>query len=327
LATKDCMNFRCDRLDTVIAGEALQALQPAQLELALAALRELESRDHAIHHQWQMRLERAEYEAALAERRYQEVDPSNRLVAGTLEQRWNEALLQVDSVKQQAADGLRREARVATAEQHAQVLALAKDLPRVWHATTTQAKDRKRMLRLLIKDITVEKAPHQKTLVAHIRWQGGACTDHLVELPPKRADAVRYPAAIVDRVRALASRFVDAEIADQFNRDGQISATGKPYTTKMIQWIRGCHRIPPPTLKTAEERTVQQVATHFGVSDHVVYYWIDRRLLHARRLNGGMPYWITLDVSTEQKLRAWVRNSSRIQQDHASHNPPDGGAV
>jgi len=75
LATKDCMNFRCDLLDTVIAEEALQALQPAQLELALAALRELELRDHAIHHQWQMRLERAEYEAALAERRYQEVDP------------------------------------------------------------------------------------------------------------------------------------------------------------------------------------------------------------------------------------------------------------
>jgi len=327
LATKDCMNFRCDRLDTVIAEEALQALQPAQLELALAALRELESRDHAIHHQWQMRLERAEYEAALAERRYQEVDPSNRLVAGTLERRWNEALLQVDNVKQQAADGLRREARVATAEQHAQVLALAKDLPRVWHATTTQAKDRKRMLRLLIKDITVEKAPQQKTLVAHIRWQGGACTDHRVELPPNRADTVRYPAAIVDRVRELASRVVDAGIADQFNRDGQTSATGKPYTTKMIQWIRVRHRIPPPTLKTAEELTVHQVATRFGVSDHVVYYWIDRRLLHARRLNGGMPYWITLDVSTEQQLRAWVRNSSRIQPGHASQNPPDGGAV
>jgi hypothetical protein len=248
-------------------------------------------------------------------------------VAGTLEQRWNEALLQVEEVKHQAADGLRREARVATAEQHAQVLALAKDLPRVWHATTTQAKDRKRMLRLLIKDITVEKAPQQKRLVAHIRWQGGACTDHPVELPPNRADAVRYPAAIVDRVRELASRFVDAEIADQFNRDGQISATGKPFTTQMIQWIRVRHRIPPPTLKTAEELTVHQVATRFGVSDHVVYYWIDRRLLQARRLNGGMPYWITLDVSTEQQLRAWVRNSSRIQQGHASQNPPDGGAV
>jgi len=61
----------------------------------------------------------------------------------------------------------------------------------------------------------------------------------------------------------------------------------------MIQWIRVRHRIPPPTLKTAEELTVHQVLTRFGVSDHVVYYWIDRRLLQARRLNGSMPYWIT----------------------------------
>src|SRR5437016_13206955 len=126
-----CMAFRADLLDAAITEQVLQALQPAELELSVAAVRELELRVPAIMRQWQMRLERAEYEAALAERRYQEVDPSNRLVAGTLERRWNEALLQVEEVKHQAADGLRREARVATAEQHAQVLALAKDLPRV----------------------------------------------------------------------------------------------------------------------------------------------------------------------------------------------------
>ena len=85
LTTKDCMSFRCDLLDAAIAQEVLNALQPAEIELALAALQELESRDRAISRQWQMRLERAEYEAALAERRYQEVDPSQRLVAGTLE--------------------------------------------------------------------------------------------------------------------------------------------------------------------------------------------------------------------------------------------------
>src|SRR5258708_15090310 len=112
--------------------------------------------------EWQMRLERAEYEAALAERRYQEVDPAQRLVASTLERRWNDALLQLQDLKKQVAEVLRQEARVATPEQKEKVLALARDLPRVWHAPTTQAKDRKRMLRLLIKDITVEKPPLQK---------------------------------------------------------------------------------------------------------------------------------------------------------------------
>jgi hypothetical protein len=92
LASKDCMNFRCDLLDAAIGEEVLKALQPVEIELALAALVELESRDRALSHQWQMRLERAGYEAALAERRYQEVDPSQRLVAATLERRWNDAL-------------------------------------------------------------------------------------------------------------------------------------------------------------------------------------------------------------------------------------------
>src|SRR6266403_3655444 len=99
LATKDCLSFRCDVLDSVIAEEVLNALQPAELELALAALQELETRDQAIMRQWQMRLERAEYEAALAERRYQEVDPSHRLVASTLERRWNDALVQLQDLK------------------------------------------------------------------------------------------------------------------------------------------------------------------------------------------------------------------------------------
>jgi DNA invertase Pin-like site-specific DNA recombinase len=312
LASKDCMSFRCDLLDAAIAEEVLKALQPAELEIALAALQELESRDQTILRQWQMRLERAEYEAALAERRYQEVDPSQRLVAGTLERRWNDALLQLDDLKKQAAEFLHQEARVATPEQKAKVLALARDLPRVWHAPTTQAKDRKRMLRLLIKDITVEKLSNPKQLLVHIRWLGGASTDLAVQLPPNVADRMRYPAAVVDRVRNLAPSLIDAEIADQFNREGHASSTGKPYTAKMIQWIRKCHRIPPAVLKKPEELTVQQVAERFGVSPNVVYYWIDRSVIPARRLNAGCPYWITLNETDEQKLRDWVRNSSKI---------------
>jgi transposase-like protein len=85
----------------------------------------------------------------------------------------------------------------------------------------------------------------------------------------------------------------------------------------MIQWIRKCHRIPSAVLKKPEELTIQQVAKQFGTSDNVVYYWIERGLIHARRLNAGMPYWITLDETSEQKLRDWVRHSTRIQNGKA----------
>ncbi len=312
LATKDCMSFRCDLLDAAVSEEVLKALRPAELQLALGALRELEVRDQAILRQWQMRLERAEYEVALAERRYQEVDPSNRLVANTLERRWNETLSHLQDLKKQAAEFQRKEARVFTPEQKAKVLALARDFPRLWHAPSTQAKDRKRMLRLLIKDITVNKLIEQRQLSVHIRWQGGACTNLFVQIPPSAAGRPRYRSPIVDRIRDLAYSLLDAQIADQLNREGCTSAKGKSYTAKMIRWIRWRYQIPLARLKKSEELTVQQVAKQFGVSDGVVYYWVEHNVIQARRLNSGMPCWITLTAADKQKLRDWVRNSNRI---------------
>jgi hypothetical protein len=112
------------------------------------------------------------------------------LVASTLERRWNDALLQLEDLKKQAAECRRQEARVATPDQKAKVLALAQDLPRVWHAPTTQAKDRKRMLRRLLQDVTVEKPSSAKQLLVHLRWQGEASTHLTVQLPLSIADRV-----------------------------------------------------------------------------------------------------------------------------------------
>jgi DNA invertase Pin-like site-specific DNA recombinase len=314
LAASYCMSFRSDLLDAAISQEMLMALQPAELELALAALHELEVRDQTIFRQWQMRLERAEYEAALAERRYQEVDPSQRLVAATLERRWNDALLRLEDLKKQALEFQHQETRLATPEQKAKVLTLARDLPRLWHAPSTRAKDRKRMLRLLIKDVTVEKPTDQKQLLVHIRWKGGAYTDLTVSLPLNFADRVRYSGTLVEQIRALARSLPDAQIVAQLNQEGQLSALGKPFTVSMIKWIRYRYQIPAATLIRPEELTVQQVAKRFGVSSNVVYYWIERGVIQARRVNPGMPCWITLDKTDEQKLWDWVRNSSRIQK-------------
>jgi hypothetical protein len=169
------------------------------------------------------------------------------------------------------------------------------------------------MLRLLIKDITVEKPADQKQLLVHIRWQGGACSDVSIQLPLNIADRVRYPFAVVDQVRELALHLPDREIADQLNREGQASAKGLPYTSKIIQWIRCRYRIPPAQLKRPEELTVRQVAERFGTSDQVVYYWIEHNVIRSRRIRPGMPHWITLSGHDEQTLREWVSRSGRIR--------------
>ncbi|MFH1108044.1 MAG: hypothetical protein V1790_02440 [Planctomycetota bacterium] len=125
-----------------IAERVLEVLKPAQIEIALKALEELERQDQAIDRQRQMRLQRAEYEAQLRQRRYEEVDPSNRLVAATLERCWNGALENVEKLRQEYAERQASEALAVTPQQRARACELAHDLPRLWKASTTKAEDR-----------------------------------------------------------------------------------------------------------------------------------------------------------------------------------------
>jgi DNA invertase Pin-like site-specific DNA recombinase len=186
LSSKYCVAIRSDILDEAISKRILEVIQPTQIKIAISALDELESRQKRITKQWDMKIERADYEAQFAQRRYEEVDPSNRLVAATLEQRWNAALLSLEEVRNYYAEFQKKESLTATAKQKSDILSLAKDLPRLWQATTTKAKDRKRILRLLIKDITVERHDHERTAMLHIRWQGGATEDLKITMPKKQ---------------------------------------------------------------------------------------------------------------------------------------------
>ena len=170
------------------------------------------------------------------------------------------------------------------------------------------------MLRLLIKDITVERTTELRQALLHIRWQGGACETIAVALPPRIQDRIRYPAEVVERVRRLAETQNNEQIARTLNGEGLLSAKGKRFTVSMIAWIRYRHRIPSPQLKRPEEQTVEQIAERFAVSRYVVYYWIERGVLEARRENNGSPYWITLDSDKETELANWVRNSSKIRR-------------
>jgi Recombinase len=170
------------------------------------------------------------------------------------------------------------------------------------------------------------------TKIANIRRAiedglGDASTHLTVQLPLPIADRVRYPAALVDRVRDLAHRLPDAEIGNQLNREGHASPKGKSYTTRIVRWIRGRYQIPPTTLRRPEELTVQQVAQHFGVNKYVVYYWIKRSRIQAPRINCRSPYWITLNASDEQKLQDRVRNPSRLPKSKLSPNGTVEGAI
>ena len=179
---------------------------------------------------------------------------------------------------------------MVTPEQGARADELARDLPRLWKASTTKAKDRKRILRLLIRDITVEKLPEPKRIVLHVRWQGGACEDIPLRLPPRACDQFRYPVEVVEEVRNLAKDLPDDQIVAALNQQGRRSAKGKLFTVSMIKGIRLRHKIPAPQLKRPEELTIKETAEKFGVSSYVVYDWIERGVIDARKLNNGLRH-------------------------------------
>jgi hypothetical protein len=300
-------------LDAAIDDRVVAAVNPLTIELALNALTSLEERDEATAAQWRRRIERARYDADLAERRYEAVDPHNRLVASTLEQRWNDAAQRVLELEMEFANFERQALRTITGEQKHQILQLVSDFPRLWSAPTTEARDRKRMLRLLIKDITVVKGPERKQLQLQIRWQGGTTEVVKVRLPANRSDVTRYPQTVIDRVRDLAREHDDNDIAALFNEENLTSSTGKPFTVAMINWIRFKHRISGPSLPPGT-LSVNDVCKRYGVSMNVVYYWIERGHVSAHQRKPGAPYAITITDTTDRELKAWVATSSRISQ-------------
>lgn len=320
LSGRSCMQVRCDLFDEPISTRVLEVMKPKHIEVAIKALEEVERREKALDHQWRMRIERAEYEAGLAQRRYEAVDPANRLVAATLERQWNDALVRLEEIKKEFDQHQRKNRITATEQQKAELMNLATDLPRLWKAPSTKAKDRKRILRLLIKDVTVEKLIEPKKMMLHLRWQGGACEDIPVTIPPSYSDQVRYPDEIVEKVRSLAKQLTDSHIANAFNQQGTKSAMGKSFTASMIQWIRYKHGIPGPNLKRPEEYTVEQLAEKFAVSRNVVYYWIERNIVSARRTKTRSPYWITMDPQKEEELAQWVCKSTKIKRQQAKHS-------
>jgi DNA invertase Pin-like site-specific DNA recombinase len=236
-----CQFLRGDGVDAAVANLFLQAIAPAELEVALATLEDIEARARQADRQWQLRLERVRYEADLARRRFVAVDPENRLVARTLEREWNDKLAEVERLEREHATVSPLAARPVSSAERQRILALAADVPALWHADTTTAAQRKQLVRLLIKDITLIKQDH--AIAVAVRWQTEACTLLEVARPRRSCDVRRTDPAAVERIRALASGHADEQIATILNKEGFTPGFGGAFTAKKIQWIRYKHNI------------------------------------------------------------------------------------
>jgi len=320
-AEPGCQYFPTSYVDPAVRDAFFAAIQPAQLQVLLGALDALERQRQALDRQWQLKLERARYAARLAERQYDACDPDNRLVAGALEKRWNDALSALQEVERAYAAAGRIDLAPLTATEQQALQQLAGDLQALWEAPTTSMADRKRLLRLAIQEVTVTvQSTKPRSAQLTILWSGGLTTGQTVTCRPTGWHCTTS-SAVVERLRELAQRLPDHMVAGQLNAEGIRTQTGKPWTYARVASIRKQHQIPTTCPVDTAERTVRgdgllpvrSAAERLGVSLSLIHVWIQHGVLTSDQRTSLSKRWVRLteaDVIRLDGQHDWHRFST-----------------
>ena len=292
-----CLSIGGIQIDQAVVEAFLAALTPAGVEAALAAAEALAAdRDSALA-QWRKEVERARYQAGLAERRYMAVDPDNRLVARGLEADWETKLAALAAAETELAR--RQAARPAGVgpNERATLRRLGSDLKTVWQAPTTTDRDRKELLRTLLEEIVIDVDRDAGQARLTLRWRGGALSELRVTLKAKQP-TIRTDEDTIDLIRRLACHHPDATIAGILNRQGRLSARGQRFTASMVQGLRyhwGIPRYRPPTQPPQGEAVpLYQAAKQLGVVPSTLYRWINEGFIPAEQDTPGAPWRIRM---------------------------------
>ena len=308
--------------NAVVSQLLLQALTPLTLEVALTVQAEIEARAaeaDAIRHS---HVERARHRADLARRRYLAVDPGNRLVAGTLEADWNAALRALQAA-QDDYDNATTAAAALTEDDKARICALAADFPALWTNPATPQRERKRMARLLIDDVTMTKTDR---IHLHVRFRGGQTTSLDVPIPPPAWQLRQTRPGTLALLDRLLDDHTDGETAAALNAAGHRSGEGKPFTGRIVLELRRNRHLPSHAdrLRARGLLTMTETADRLGVHISTIKAWRRAGLLTARKANDkNVPLFDPPDPADPRLAR---RQGSKLARRVHTANTP-GGAV
>jgi hypothetical protein len=253
-----CQSMTARPVDAAVVQAFLEAVSPIGVEVAVAVLAQIEQQLQELRHQWELQLEQARYQARLAQRKYDAVDPDNRLVAAELERRWNAQLVRVAELEQAYAKAEQEANFTLTPEERAATQTLAQDLAALWQAETTTSAERKQLLRLAIESVQLDGVNHPGWIEVQIRWRSGVVTRLEVKRAQPGEGSLKTPAQAVARINALAAELSYAQIAEELNAAGWRTAFGRPFTSQHVGYIcrrDGCGRRGPRTLKGPNQAT------------------------------------------------------------------------
>ena len=326
ISTRTCISFGALRVDSVVSEELLRRLQPLGIEAALHAIETHDRTGDDVCRHVELALEQARYEAGLARRQYDSVDPLNRLVASELERRWNERLIAVADLEGKLADLKRTNPgpENLSQEERQELLTLGSDLPKLWNHPGASAETRKRILRTVIKEIVVRVEGNRVQMKLH--WQGG---DHTELIARKNASGTtRFTTDIntIDLVRSLARLLPDASIAGLLNRLGQRTVRGNTWTAVRVCALRNNHDIAVYRDGERAERgevNLDEAAQLLQARTMTVLRLIRRKLLPAHQPCVGAPWTIRradLDSTAVQRALSGADRGG----DPVTSNPGQG---
>jgi DNA invertase Pin-like site-specific DNA recombinase len=324
-----CQGIGGSAVDRIVAEQLLAALAPAKLELCCRAAEELERGRAGVHRYWGQRLQRARYEAQLAQRRYEAVDPSNRLVAQSLEDQWEAALRRLQEQEEAYARFLAEQPSSLSAEERAAILSLADRFPALWDAATTSPADRKEIVRLLIDGVELTMSAGSEKFEVQIRWRGGLEARHEGQRRVHGYDQLHNYDELVARAVALRqagnSRQRTAELLDaegfhrpsdggKFTRDAVTALLSRSQMTLGYQrrTSYACHL-------RGGERWLSDLAVDLDMPYPSLHSWIRRGWLRARKIKeaGGM---LAVAVTAEELSRLRELRDHRREYPHKT--PP-----
>jgi hypothetical protein len=296
-----CLRVGGQRLHQAVTAAVLAAVQPAALQAALDAAEAGDSAAQAARVQWQHQLEQARYQAQLAQRRYHNVDPDNRLVARGLEAAWETALNAVQAAEQQLLRAEQQHPQALCAAERDALLDLAEDLEAVWSAPSTNDRDRKELLRALLEEILVTHDKDAYAVHVTLRWNGGLISDLSIALPRTRAATVRTDEDTVALIRRLAAFYPDAVIAGVLNRQQRTTATGLPFTINRVgslrtHWDIPCF-VPPAQPVSGEPLTIRDAAAVLGVAPSTLHRQLNDGLIAGEQVTPGAPWRIVITAA------------------------------
>ncbi len=294
--TTCCIMFGGLRADRLVSDQVLQAIQPLGMQAALQAIEDMQGNSDERLHQKKLALEQARYEVVRAQRQYDTVDCTNRLVAAELERRWNNALQVQEQLEEELAVLKREQPGPLSASTREELLALAEDLPQLWHHSDSAPAFKKRILRAVLKEIIARSEGETIHLVLH--WQGGDHTE--VQFQKVRTGPHRYVTETdtVELIRSLAKIQPDPMIASILNRIGRRTAHDKTWTARRVCTLRHNYAIPVYNEEDRQARgelTVSEVATILGVSSTTVLRMIRHKHLPATHACPNAPWILRKD--------------------------------